>query len=163
DRLIASRGGKIYPKNEHARIVSSELVSASEQVADGLGVTAGAPVLRRVRITYRDENVVSASTSWFDGTVVQQAPRLLETERILEGTPAYIQSCTGRTMTSADERVTAAAASEEESDALQVPVGAPILRGRNRIFDEHGAVIEYGEFISGPGRWRSYDYEIKSS
>ncbi|WP_017541992.1 GntR family transcriptional regulator [Nocardiopsis halophila] len=165
DRLAASRKGKIYPKNEFARIISAELIAAPEHVADGLGVTAGAPVLRRIRVTYRegseDAVPVSASTSWFDGAVVQRAPRLLETERIPEGTPAYIEACTSRVMTSADERVTVSTATEEEAQTLQLDPDSPILRGQNRILDQDDAVIEFGEFVSGPNRWRSYFYEIK--
>jgi DNA-binding GntR family transcriptional regulator len=161
DRMQASSRGRIYRKDEYARIVAAKLASAPEQVADALGVAVGAPVLRRERVTYqKNDEPVSASVSWFDGALVSQATRLLEAERIVEGTPAYIQAVTGRQMTSGRDQITAASATEAEAEALQVPVGTPVMRGRNWVYDGDGAVLEYGESVAAAGRWRSYDYEI---
>src|SRR3954467_4782805 len=47
DRMLAVRHwGKIYPPDEHARILSAELVDPPEYVADALGVTPGSQVIR---------------------------------------------------------------------------------------------------------------------
>ena len=64
---------------------------APDAIADALGVPPGAQVIRRHRVTYRDDAPVSASTSWLPGDLAGLAPRLLTTERILEGTPGYIE------------------------------------------------------------------------
>lgn len=164
DRMLASAAGQIYPQVEHARIQAAELVSAPDQVADALGVNHGSPVLRRQRITYREEDPapvpVSASTSWFDGAVVTAAPRLLEITRIKEGTPRYIEKMTGRAMTTGKDQVTADTATDQEAAHLSIPVGAAILRSRNWVYDATGDVIEYGESVYAAHRWRSYEYEI---
>jgi len=87
DRLQAiEQTGRIYPPNEHAVIRSAELVPAPDAIADALGLDPGAEVIRRHRVTYRDEAPVSASTSWLPGELAGAAPRLLATERITPGT-----------------------------------------------------------------------------
>lgn len=160
NRASSSRAGQIYPSNEYAKIQASDIVNAPEQVADALGLETGAPVLRRQRVTFRDDEPVSASISWFDGALVKLAPRLLEAERIRQGTPGYIEETTGRTMTYGRDQNTADAATEQDAEDLNASVGSPVLRGRNWIYDSDGGVIEYGEYVSTAGRWRSYDYEI---
>ncbi len=86
DRLEAiARTGRIYPPNERAVIHSAELVPAPDAIADALGIPAGTEVIRRHRVTYRDDSPVSASTSWLPGDLAASAPRLLTTERIIEG------------------------------------------------------------------------------
>lgn len=158
--LSNRRTGRIYPADEHARIEEAGLVSASEQVADALGLPVGAPVIRRQRVTYKGETPVSASISWFDGALAELAPKLLETARILEGTFGYVETATGRLLKSVRDQLAADAATEQDASDLHVEVGSPVLRGRNWIYDADGGVIEYGEYVSAARRWKSYDYEI---
>ncbi|MFI6513306.1 GntR family transcriptional regulator [Streptosporangium sp. NPDC050855] len=158
--LSNRRTGRIYPPDEHARIEEAELVSASEQVADALGLSVGAPVIRRRRVTYKGETPVSASISWFDGALAEIAPKLLETARILEGTFGYIEAATGRQLKTVRDQVAADEATGQDANDLRVQVGSPVLRGRNWIYDTDGGVVEYGEYVSATRRWKSYDYEI---
>jgi len=161
DRILAiRRSGKIYPADEHARIVSAEAVEAPEEVAAALGVEQGSCAIRRHRVTYRGDAPVSASTSWFAGELVEIAPRLLEIGRLVQGTPGYIEEVTGRVMTRGRDQVTAGAASARDAAELGVAEGSPVLQGRNWVYDQNGDVIEYGEYVSGAGRWSTYDYEI---
>jgi Transcriptional regulators len=51
-------------------------------------------------------------------------------------------------------------ATEEEAADLGVEPGSPVLRGRNWIRDADGEVIEYGEYVSAPGRWETYEYTV---
>jgi DNA-binding GntR family transcriptional regulator len=161
DRAKATHStGRIYTPDEHAKIRDAALATASEQVADALGIKVGAPVIQRHRVTYRGDIPVSASISWFDGALAAAAPRLLETGRILQGTFGYIAETTGRTVKTVRDQNTADAANERDSQDLGVPVGSPVLRGRNWVYDADGNVIEYGEHVSAAGRWKSYEYEI---
>ena len=161
DRVLAiRRTGKIYPADERARIVSAEMVEAPEEAAATLGVDPGSLAIRRHRVTYRGEAPVSASTSWFAGQLADVAPRLLETERIPQGTPGYIEEVTGRMMTRGRDQVTAGVATARDAAELGVAEGSPVLQGRNWIYDQNGDVIEYGEYVSGAGRWSTYDYEV---
>ncbi|MEZ7132662.1 GntR family transcriptional regulator [Nonomuraea sp. AD125B] len=164
DRAVSiRRTGRIYPPDEHAKIQSATLVEAPEHVADALGVEAGTPAIRRHRVTYRGNQPVSASTSWFDGQLAELAPRLLQTERIVQGTFGYVEEMTGRAITTSRDQHAADAATEQDALDLGIVVGSPVLRGRNWILDADGLVLEYGEYVSTAGRWQSYEFEITNS
>jgi DNA-binding GntR family transcriptional regulator len=160
DRLHAVRTGRIYPPNERAEIRSAELVTAPDAIADALGLAAGAQVVRRHRVTYRDDIPVSASTTWMAGELAQDAPRLLSVERIIEGTAGYVGGVTGRRVIRGIDQGSARGATDQDAADLAVPVGSPVACGRNWWYDAEGGVIEYGEYASIPGRWSSHEYEI---
>jgi DNA-binding GntR family transcriptional regulator len=164
DRALAiRRTGRIYPPDEHAKIRSASLVDAPAQVADALGSSEGAPVIRRQRVTYRGDQPVSASISWFDGALAEPAPRLLETDRIVQGTFGYIAEVTGRVIKTTRDQNAADAATEQDAQDLGIPEGSPVLRGRNWVYDGDGQVLEYGEYVSAAGRWQTYEFEITES
>jgi DNA-binding GntR family transcriptional regulator len=161
DRVLAiRRTGRIYPPDQHAVIKAAELVLAPAQVADALGLATGSLVIRRHRVTYRGDEAISASVSWFDGELAEIAPLLLEPERIRQGTAGYITEKTGRVSATGRDQNAASAAGAQDSADLGVAEGSPVHRGRNWIYDADGGVIEYGESVSVADRWISYDYEI---
>jgi DNA-binding GntR family transcriptional regulator len=161
DRLQAiALTGRIYPPNERAVVTAAELVSAPEGAADALGMEAGVPVIRRHRVTYRDDLPVSASTSWLPGDLAEAAPLLLSTERIRSGTAGYIEQQTGRAVVRALDQDSARAATLQDATDLGIAVGSPVACGRNWWYDADGAVIEYGERVSIPGRWSAHHYAI---
>jgi DNA-binding GntR family transcriptional regulator len=163
DRFQAiRRSGRIYPPNEAARIKECELVTASDQVADALGLEPGTSAIRRHRVTMNTDTdtPVSASTSWFDGALSESAPALLVAERLVQGTPSYIEERTGRIAVSGRDQQCADVATEQDAEDLGVPVGSPVLRGRNWLYDQEGGVIEYGEYVTVSGRWSTYDYKL---
>jgi DNA-binding GntR family transcriptional regulator len=168
DRMLSiRRGGRIYPPGQYARITDAQMVGAPPHVADALGVAADAPVIRRHRVTYQrqghgqEDRAVSASTSWYDGALAGACPRLLQVERIPEGTPAYIEAATGRRITTGRDQLAADEAANQDAQDLGVDLGVPVLRGRNWYWDADGGVIEYGENASIPRRWIAYDYEME--
>lgn len=161
DRLRASaRTGRIYPLAERAVIKSASLERATPAIADALGVDAGAEVIRRHRVTYRDDAPMSASTTWMPGDLASVAPRLLSTERITEGTVGYVRQVTGRAAVRGVDQESARAATAQDAEDLGVPAGSPVACGRNWWYDSDGNVLEYGERASVPGRWSSHEYEI---
>jgi DNA-binding GntR family transcriptional regulator len=161
DRIRAARQtGRIYATDEHARIVSSELVPAPEHVATALGIDTGAPVICRRRVTYRGEQPVSASTSWYDGALADAAPKLLEAERLKQGTPKYIEEQTGRAVATGRDHVGARHATAEDAEALRIEPGTAVLHGQNWYYDQDGLVLEYGEYVSAGDRLRCYEYEV---
>lgn len=161
DRWRAIRDtGRIYPPDERAVISSAGLVPAPADVADALGVEPGAEVIRRQRVTFRDDIPVSASVTWMPGGLAAAGPLLLSAERILSGTAGYIAEVTGRTVVRGLDQESARAATEQDAADLGVPVGSPVACGRNWWYDAGGDVIEYGERVSIPGRWSAHHYEI---
>lgn len=141
-------------------IKSSDLVPTPADIVDALGLTAGAEVIRRHRVTLRDDKPVSASTTWMPGTLAADAPRLLTTERIIEGAVGYVGQVTNRKAVRGVDQASARAATEQDAEDLGVPTGSPVVCGRTWWSDANGDVIEYGENVSVPGRWSSHEYEI---
>jgi DNA-binding GntR family transcriptional regulator len=163
ERVLATRrSGHIYRPEEYARVLRSELVTAPYEIAVALGLPPESPVVRRLRLTMNGEQVVARSLSWLDGGLAEVAPRLLSTERIREGTFAYVEACTGRPVTTAREDVAADAATDDEAAALGIEVGSPVLRGRNWLLDSAGAVLEYGESVRPRRTWASYEVAMTS-
>lgn len=160
DRLHAVRTGRIYPPNERAEIRSAELVTAPDAIAEALGLAAGSQVVRRHRVTYRDGDPISASTTWMPGRFARDAPRLLSTERIIEGTAGYVAEITGQVVVRGLDQGSARAATDQDAADLGVLPGSPVACGRNWWYDAEGNVIEYGEYASVPGRWSSHQYEL---
>lgn len=154
------RTGRIYGPGEYARILSAELIDAPDSIAGALGLTVGDQVIRRERVTYRDDAPVSVSRSYFGGSLARLAPGLLETERLSEGTPGYVQAAAGLAATSGRDQVTAGAATAADAGYLGTSEGAPVRISRNWLYDMEGNTIEYGESVSLAGRWASYDYKI---
>ncbi len=161
DRLrAAARTGRIYPPAERAVIRSAELVPCPAAIADALGVESAAEVIQRHRVTYRDDVPVSASTTWMPGELALDAPRLLSTERIVEGTVGYVRQMTGRAAVRGVDQASARPATAQDAEDLKVPAGSPVACGCNWWYDSEGNVLEYGESVSVPGRWSSHEYEI---
>jgi DNA-binding GntR family transcriptional regulator len=159
DRLQAIRTtGRIYPPNERAVIKAAAVVSAPAEIADALGLPLGAEVIRRHRVTLRDDEPISASVTWLDGKLAGAAPRFLTTERILQGTIGYIREATGREVARGVDQDSARAATEQDAEDLGVPPGSPVACGRNWWYDADDVVIEYGERVSIPGRWSTHEY-----
>jgi len=159
DRIRTTRRtGETYAPDEYSKIIKATTMPAPQRIAEALAVEAGSTVVCRHRVTYRGEVAVSASTSWFVGELAEVAPRLLELERIQQGTWRYVEEVTGRTVVAGRDQFSAGAASEEESQSLGVEVGSTVLRGRNWFMDSHGDVVEYGESVARPGLWTTYEY-----
>jgi DNA-binding GntR family transcriptional regulator len=143
------RTGRIYPDGQRARIVSAELAPATDQAAAALGLDRDAVAVRRVRVTYHDDVPLSWSTSWFHADHGELAPKLLQTDRILEGTFAYLASTLGRRAASWLDQYDPALATAEDAERLGISIGSPVCRGRNWIYDQADEVLEYGESVSG--------------
>ena len=160
DRVVRSLEGNIYTDDERTEIRVAELVPAPEDVANAMGVAVGADVIRRQRITLRDDVPSSASTSWYSGELAGSAPLLLEAQRIRQGTPKYVEESVGLTPATGKDQLRADIASEEDSATLGIPLGSPVLRKQNWVFSAEGDVIEFGQSVSVPRRWATYNYEI---
>jgi DNA-binding GntR family transcriptional regulator len=154
------RTGKVYPPNERAQIQSAELVPAPPHIAEALGLEEGSQVIRRHRVTFRDDQPVSASVSWFSGDLATTCPKLLSCDRILQGTFGYIEDATSKVLAGGTDQAAADAATEQDATDLGVEVGSPVLRGRNWMTTGDGEVLEYGESVSVARRWTTHKYEI---
>lgn len=158
--LSVRRTGRIYVEGEYARITRAELEPAPRDVAEALGIAEGAPAIRRVRVTYNASDVaVSMSVSWLDGALASSAPKLLDTERIKEGTWRYLETCTGRTVSTGQDRISTRLADDVEAEALGLEKPAAVKVTRTLIRDDQGVTVEYGVSVT-EGRESIYEYAI---
>jgi len=162
DRALSVRqSGRIYRQGEYARIISAAVAPAPADVAEVLGIPEGADTIKRVRVTYGPDDVPgSASTSWFRGEWAEQAPQLLVTERIIQGTWAYIEGQTGLSVAAGQDRISVRLASEEDAELLGLELPAAVKVSRTILRDASSTAVEYGVSISGAGRESVYDYDV---
>lgn len=156
------RTGRIYTPGEYAKIQSAEIVSAPPEVADALGLTGENPVaIRRVRVTYGpDDQPVSASVSWYDAAFAEDAPKLLEAERIIEGSWGYLEQRIGKKATRGREQVTTRLATEEDAQMLGLKLPAAVKVSTTILWTEDDSVVEYGVSVAGSGRTSTYEFDL---
>jgi DNA-binding GntR family transcriptional regulator len=163
DLALSSRGGRrIYPDGHYAVIRSALLHPAPAHVAAALGIESDEPAIRRER-EHRDSDgdVLSASVSWFSAELeAQGCVKLLQPERIPEGTANYIAAITGRTVVRGRDWVTSVDLDEEQAAMLRAPVGSPAQHILTYWLDADSAVVELGESVSLPGQSITYDYTV---
>ncbi|MFE3558564.1 UTRA domain-containing protein [Streptomyces sp. NPDC059193] len=153
--------GQIYTAGEYAEIVGAETVPAPDDVAAGLGIEAGEPVVRRDRVTFEGERPVATSTSWFTMAVGQAAPRLLTRERVREGTTRYVEMQTGRVPHTGRDWWTARLATDAELALLQMEGPEAVSEVRHAVYDAQGEVLAYEVGVNPAGRWaRTEEYTM---
>jgi len=162
DRANAVRTtGRIYMPGEYARIISAEVVAAPAEVAEVLGIEAGASAIKRVRITFGpDDAPRSASTSWYDGSYAEAAPLLLVAERIEAGSWRYLEKQLGITAKKGRDSIEARLATAEDAELLGIELPAAIKQTTSVLRTIEGAVVEYGVSFAGAGRPSVYDYDL---
>lgn len=156
------RTGRVYTPGEYAKIKSAEIVEAPPEVAEALGLTGESPTaIRRVRVTYGpDDQPVSASVSWYDAAVAEEAPRLLEAERIIEGSWGYLEAQTGQKAVRGREQVSTRLATEEDAEMLGIELPAALKVSTTILWTEDDSVVEYGVSIAGSGRTSTYEFDL---
>lgn len=148
---IASTGS-IYLPNEHSerRTGEAPATDAPDVVVAALDATAFSQLIYRHRVIYRDAHPFTIAVSWFSPALLdQQKPiteRLLQNERIPEGTPRYIADQLGRDLTETTEIVGVVRATADDAAALNINEGDPLLRVVSAIFAE-GWPIEVGVYL----------------
>lgn len=163
-RVLTSRTtGRIY-EDETAEIKEAALIdSAPDLVLTQLGLAAESAAIRRHRVTTHvpSATVTSVSTSWFAPDLARSCPALLSTNRIPQGTFAYIEEKTGMRVHGWRDRVAATVADPQEAADLGVPMGDPIRHTRTVLFTEEGLIVEFSESFAPFGSWAHYSAVFK--
>lgn len=155
DRYARSRqAGTIYAPGEYAEITAADVTGAPDHVAAALGLDAGAQAVRRRRVTRGPNGPVELSTSWFGPSLADDAPRLLDKERIREGTLAYIEGITGRRAEYARDEMAARLSTVDERRALDLGRRpSAVLVVRHVVYDSTNKPLEFAEAVYPPDRW----------
>lgn len=141
-------------------ILDAGLASCPQRIAGALGVSPRARVIRRRRVTIAAKAPVAASTSWFPAGLKADAPALLETAELADGTIGYLEQATDRKAARRDDRLSAAAAGGDAARDLDVEPGSPVITAHSRICDADGAVLEYRETIVPLGAECAYTFTL---
>jgi len=145
--LLAARGAE-----QSMEVVGFGWVAAPAHVAEALGLTAGAQVLRIRRRHWLKGVPVAVAEIYLD----QACGARIEREE-LASTPIYTlleQRCQVR-IKRAGETIRAEAADRDTADLLNLPRGVPVLAVRRTTYSAEELPVEYIEF-----RHRHDSYEI---
>ncbi|MER5968373.1 GntR family transcriptional regulator [Streptomyces sp. NPDC002055] len=149
----ARQTGKIYTRGEYAVITSAGWLEAPDHVTEALGLGKGCRVVHRRRVTNNQDGPITLSTSWFAPDIGQRAPKLLDAERIQEGTLMYVESVTGRRGSYAEDRMCARSATDEEAADLRLESGSAVLIVHHVVFDLQDRPLEFAEATYPSQRW----------
>lgn len=162
DRLQLQRTtGTGFRPGEHVEILSAELVPATAEVSDALGVETGIPVVQRRRRYVDDDGVIALSTSWLPGELAEAAPELTSAEPLPKMTFGLIEERTGRRAVKRRDVVSLRPVPDDVAPLLGVEAGSLVLTMANTYWDQHGQVTEYARDFMGTGRELSADYDLE--
>lgn len=133
-----------------ARLVGARTVPADVDVAAALDLAPGDPVHVVVRVRTAQRRPVALERSWLPAAVF---PGLLE--HPMSGSVYRILARDyDRAPHSADERLSAVAASPDDAARLEVPAGSPLMRVERTVRDVGGVAIEHATDLFRPDRVR---------
>jgi DNA-binding GntR family transcriptional regulator len=155
DRYIrALESGRIYGPGERAEIIEAGLAPLPRWIAEEFNAPEGSEGVRRVRLTLTDEEPAEVSTSWFPSSVIESAPRLLDTDRLRSGTVLYLEKTTRRRAAYARDQLSARLATLAERRLLALGGrSAAILAVRHVVYDAQDQAMECVEAAYPPDRW----------
>lgn len=139
-----------------ARVLEMRTAELPADVAVMLGLEAGSPVCRLVRLRLLDRRPISYSTVWLPTELARGLTR-----RELAARPllSALQR-EGARVERAEETVSACAADLDVAAALELPIGSPLLSIRRLMLDRHGSPL-----LVFDGRFRPdrYHYRLQLS
>ena len=155
DRYARSQAaGRMYSEGEWASIVSAKMARAPARIAAAMGIPVGEMVGRRHRITGDANGPNEISTSWFPPEIVVEAPRLLDRQKIREGSLAYIESRVGRRGVVARDELSARLALADERRELSLDDPAAVLVVLHVVVDRKDQPLEVADAVyPSSGRW----------
>lgn len=160
DRLSMLRAGGDGLDDDTVEVLTAELEPATQEVADALGVEEGAQVVKRRRRYLDTKGVVTVSTTWISGDIVERAPELLETGPLPKMTFGLIEERTGRRAVRRRDTVTIRSVPDDVAEHLETAPGTDALVMVNHYWDQHGEPTEYAVDYLGIGRELSGEYEL---
>lgn len=158
-RLLRATGSGHRP-GKRVEILGAELVAASADVADALGLEEGAQVIRRRRVYHDDLGVMALSASWLPGDLAAVAPEPLEPDPLPTMTFGLVEERTGRRAARRRDVVSIKPAPEDVAPVLGVAAGTGVLMMINYYWDSAGDPTEYAVDYLAEGREPSAEYAL---
>jgi DNA-binding GntR family transcriptional regulator len=139
-----SAGGQ-RPKTE---VLANDVVGASAEVANVLGVEPGTPVTEIVRLRSALDQPIAHMTNYLPAERVQLSTEALESTGLYE-----LLRRSGIQLHSATQVIGARTATAAEARLLGERRGAPLLTMQRTAYDDHGAVVEFGNHFYAASRY----------
>ena len=134
------------------RILSVEVVKATELLADRLAVPEGAAVLHVKRVRLADNVPVSVLENWLPTEFTDITARELETAGLYE-----ILRARGVTIRVAKQRIAARTATTDDSLLLDIDKHSALITMERTAVDSSGKAIEFGSHCYRPDL---YSFEV---
>lgn len=141
---------------ERIEVTAAAMVDAPEYIAHILDLDEGARVIRREQIHYEGDVPVMLSVAWFPPGLAEDVPELLN--RLPIDAPGQaarlVQDRTQRVLGRVEEAREARPVKDDgrEGPLLRLVKGTACLAEVYLFQDQHGAAIEYGEYVIPQGR-----------
>jgi GntR family transcriptional regulator len=143
-------------QNTTVRVLEVASVAASGEVAQALGLAAGAPVQKAVRVRSTREGPLSHITTWVPGDLARHFGR-----RELAKKPILVLlEEAGVRVGGARQTISARLADSQVATHLGVAVGSALMAVRRLIHDEDGRPVQWLHGLYRPDR---YEYQMQLS
>jgi GntR family transcriptional regulator len=130
----------IHGRKASARVVSKGVVAANEIVARQLGITKGTRVMRIERVRLADSVPMSFDETYLPLDIGE---KIVRNDLRVKPIFTLLEEKYGFSLTEAEYKLEAAAASAQVAEALAVPKGSPIFRIERTSFTKGGQPIDY--------------------
>ena len=157
------RTGSVLAEGETMIVTTAELIKPPQYVAELLDLDEGDQVVRRQWHTGKGAQRTGLFVTWYPAYFAASVPELLSTSgRASAGLLLKIQEATGRRVTNGRDDIHGRDADAREANFLGLKIGAPILAGVHRLWDDRG-VIEYGEWCLPSRLAVGYEYSFEAA
>jgi GntR family transcriptional regulator len=125
---------------------------APPEIAERLGVTAGAQVLARRRLYFSDGVPTEEATSYLPWDAVKDIPEMFADNPGGGGIYARLEEH-GYLLTEFTETVRARLATKDERGSLKLSPGAPVIHLTRNAIDDTGRVVEVCDTVMAADQW----------
>jgi GntR family transcriptional regulator, N-acetylglucosamine utilization regulator len=135
------------------QVLSAQIVSADEQVAEHLRVPLGEPVLRLQRLRLADGEPLAIENSHL---CFKGHERLLDEDLERNSLYRLLETKFGLPLMEAEQELEAGLAAAEEARLLKVAVGSSVLYTRRTTYSDRNQPIEYARAVYRGDKYRFY-------
>jgi GntR family transcriptional regulator len=158
DRIRMARPYRVG-HGETVTVNAAGVVIPPDYVAELLNIEPGSQVIRREEVTSLRGEPRMLSVDWIPADSTLTALGALDAKPLEGGIAHVLETTAQRRITHGQDHLRSRSADAREANALQIPVGAPILAGVH-IWSDAKEVILYGEWVMPSDRVVTYTYDI---